>query len=272
MNIKNDIKNALSSAKSLTQITRHVNFASLIKSGLEQKVTQEVPKSRVLVLSAQPEDATVGCAGALTKHVGQEDEVKILHLSDGSLSFPANIRPTASEKKKMAQTRETEATEAANVIGIKDLQFWRFAQGSIQTNKTTIKLMQGILDSYKPQLIYCPFPLDNDHDRLEAAKILYEGLRLSDSRAKIYCYEVWDTIVANTILDISKQIDEKVEALKSHKSQIKYKNILEAAKGLSSYRSARLPDGKFAEAFFSLSVDYYLKIFFQLHRMYHKEK
>jgi N-acetylglucosamine malate deacetylase 1 len=207
MNIKNDIKNVFSSTKSLLQVNRYRTFVSLAGSDLQRKVVSSVPKSRVLVLSAHPEDATVGCVGALIKHIGQEDEVKILHLSDGSLSFPTNIRPTASEKKKMGQTRETEATEAANIIGVKDLQFWRFAQGSIQTNKTTIKLMQGILDTYKPQLIYCPFPLDDDHDRLEAAKILYEGLRLSDSRAKIYCYEVWNTIVANTILDISQQME-----------------------------------------------------------------
>ncbi len=270
MNIQENIKSVVSAAKSLIRATRYNNFASLVKSDLEQKVTSSVQKAKVLVLSAHPEDASIGCAGVLAKHINQGDEVKILFLSDGSLGFPANIRPSSSEKKKMAQTRENEATEAANVVGVKDLQFWRFTQGSIQTNKTTIKLMQGILGTYKPELIYCPSPLETDHDRLEATKILYEGLRLSDSRAKVFCYETWNTLSANMIVNISEQIDDKIKALSSHKSQLDYKNLVEAAKGLSAYRSINLAGGKFAEAFFCCTVDYYLKIFFQLHHVRRK--
>lgn len=272
MNIQKNITNVISAAKSLLRATRYISFASLVKSNLEQKIASNVQRSKVLVLSAQPEDMSVGCAGALIKHVNQEDEVKILFLSDGSLGFPANIRPSSSEKKKMALTRENEAIKAANVIGVKDLQFWRFAQGSIQTNKTTIKLMQGVLNTYKPELIYCPFPLETDHDRLEATKILYEGLRLSDSKAKIFCYETWNVLAANVILDISAQIDDKMKALSNHKSQMSHKNLVEAVKGLSSYRSINLIDGKFAEAFFCCTTDYYLKIFFQLHQMHRKDR
>jgi LmbE family N-acetylglucosaminyl deacetylase len=272
VNIQKNIKNITSAARSLLRITHYSNFISLVKSNLEQKVIVNVQRAKVLVLSAQPEDVSIGCAGALIKHIKQEDRVKILFLSDGSLGFPANIRPSLSERKKMAQTRENETVKAASAIGVKDLQFWRFAQGSIQANKTTIKLMQGVLNTYKPELIYCPFPLETDHDRLEAAKILYEGLRLSDSKAKIFCYETWNALVANAILDISPQIDDKIEALLNHKSQIGHKNLVEAAKGLSSYRSINLVDGKFAEAFFCCTADYYLKIFFQLYQMRYKNR
>jgi LmbE family N-acetylglucosaminyl deacetylase len=272
MNIAKKIINAVSAAKSLSQVARYSNFAYLAKSDLGQDIRSNVQRGRVLVLSAQPEDASVGCAGVLAKHINQEDEVKVLCMSDGSLGFPPNIRPTVSEKKKMAQTREVETTRAANAVGVKDIHFWRFAQGSIQTNKTTIKLMQGVLNAYRPELIYCPFPLETDHDRSEAAKILYEGLRLSDSGAKIFCYETWNALTANVIVDISAQIDEKMKALSNHKSQMGYKNLVEAARGLSSYRSINLTDGKFAEAFFCCTADYYLKIFFQLHQMRRKDR
>ncbi len=258
------IKDNLKASQIFIQAFDYRRFKELFGSSLAFEVLENPFRGKVLVLAPHPDDEIIGLGGALAQHVVQEDEIKIIYLTDGSLGFPDNIRPTSSEKNAMAKRREAEAKEAAEVLGLKDLNFWRFKDGSLVANKTTIKLMQNILLSYKPEIVYCPFPLDSHHDHQETAKILYEALRLSDSKAKVFCYEVWTPLFANKIINIDSTIKKKLEALKKYQSQLDSRNYLGAVEGLAKYRSGMYDAGSHAEAYFASTADYYLKLFFQL--------
>jgi len=261
------IKEGISSSKVFLRLFGYKNFRALVGSGLEFEILENVPQEKVLIIAPHPDDDVIGCGGAIIQHVQQEDEVAIIYLSDGSLGFPQGVRPSASERAEMAKKREAEATKAAKIMGVKNINFWRFKDGAIQTNKTTIKLLENLLLSYKPDIIYCPFPLDDHPDHIEAGKMLYEALRITDSQARICCYEVWMPLVANKILKIDQQAQKKFEALGKHESQLASRNYVEAIRGLNKYRAGMYACGDYAEAYFCSSANYFLKIFFQIKSM-----
>lgn len=231
----------------------HSNFKLEIKS--------TPPTGKVLVLSPHPDDDIIGCGGVLAMHVKQGDAVKVVYTSDGSLGFADIKRPTQREKTELVREREFEAKEAAKVIGVDDLVFWRYKDGNISANSSAVKLMQNLLSSYKPDIVYIPSFQDPNSDHFETCKIFAESIRLLSFEFEIISYEVWSPLFANRIISIDKYINQKKQALEAHRTQLKSRGYLDAILGLGKYRAGMYKAGNYAEAFFSCNRNLYLKLF-----------
>jgi LmbE family N-acetylglucosaminyl deacetylase len=66
-----------------------------------------MPKLDILVLSVHPDDAELGCAGVILKHIAAGKKVGIADLTRGELGTRGS-----------AETREKEAAVSANILGL----------------------------------------------------------------------------------------------------------------------------------------------------------
>jgi len=216
---------------------------------------------KVLVLSTHPDDDVFGCGGTIRLHFEAADYVKILYLSDGSLGFPDIKRPTSRERTELARDREQEAKSAAKILGVKDLVFWRYRDGNLSANSSAVKLMQNLLNEYKPETVYLPSFQDSNSDHFETCGIFVEAIKNIDLNPEIISYEVWSPLFANRIISIDKVIDLKKQAIEAHRSQLRSRGYFDAIVGLNQYRAGMFSAGQYAEAFFSCNKKLYLKLF-----------
>jgi len=231
-----------------------------IKSNFRLIKTNEVEHGKVLVVAPHSDDDVIGCGGALVKHVIAKDKIKIVYLCDGSLGAPEGKRLSQSEKAQLVKIREAEARKAAEIMGVSDLVFWRYKDGHLVLNDTSKKLMNGLLTSFSPDIIYVPSFDDPNSDHIETVKIFAAALSASKIDPLIINYEVWQPVFANRIIDVTGEFAKKREALEAHRSQLKSRNYDSAIEGLAQYRAGMSGIGNFAEAYFACNKQMYLKV------------
>lgn len=240
------LKNNLLHLNNLRKFIGYETFNSATKSGFKHQILKSPPKGDVLVLSPHPDDDVIGCGGSIKLHRDQGDNVEIIYLCGGN-------------------EREKEAKAAASILGATGTTFWRYADGKLQTNKTSVELLRIKILSLKPDLIYVPSFLDPHPDHFETAKLVVETLAKMSSpqinSLRIYSYEVWSPIYANRLINIDKSITQKKEALAAHKSQLKDRNYQKAMSGLAQYRAGMFNVGDYAEAFFECNAELLIKLF-----------
>jgi len=235
-------------------------FWSAVKNDFKSQILHNLPSGNVLVLAPHQDDDIIGCGGAICKHKKSKDRVRIIFLTDGSGG--SEIRLTPSERKKLIARREKEARQAAEIIGAKDLEFWRYRDNELISSEALIRLLSNSIARLSPQIIYAPSFLDPHPDHRETAKAFALALKeLKDFKGRIFSYETWLPVYANRLIVIDDEMREKIEALKKHKSQLKCREYLEGIVGLNRYRAGIFGAGKYAEGFFEADKKLYLKLF-----------
>lgn len=236
-------------------------FFSAIDSKLKLDVLENLLSKKVLVLSPHPDDDVIGCGGTIAMLSRNESAIKIVFLTQGSMGASSKERLSSREKIEFAKTRENEAREAARILGVSDLDFWRYKDGSLLAGRTPIKALSNLLKTYEPEIIFCPTFQDPHPDHFETAKLLARALPWSTFSGEIWLYEIWTPVYANRIVKIDKTIETKKNALNSHKSQMQSRSYFNAVLGLNTYRAGMNLAGEYAEAFFACDEKLFLKIF-----------
>lgn len=244
---------------------------SAINSSLKLEILDDLPAKKILILSPHPDDDVIGCGGTIASFVANGSKVKIVYLTRGAMSPNSKKRLSAGEKVELAKTRENEAREAARILGVSNLDFWRYKDGSLSAGRTSIKALANLLKTYKPEIIFCPTFQDSHPDHFETAKLLAKVLfqstftstpsRVRGFSGEIWLYEIWTPVYANRIVKIDKTIEIKRNALNTHKSQMQSRSYFDAVLGLNAYRAGMNLAGKYAEAFFACDEKLFLKIF-----------
>src|SRR5947207_9627276 len=80
---------------------------------------------RVLVISPHPDDESIGCGGTLRQHVVDGDAVHVVFLTSGERGGHGRA------PRETAQLREQEARDAAKVLGVGAIEFWRAPDGGV---------------------------------------------------------------------------------------------------------------------------------------------
>lgn len=259
------IKKIRSALAGVVYLKKNLGYGKL-KDALVAKIAftvrDEVEKEKILVLSPHPDDDVFGCGGTIARYAAQQSQIKIIYLANGSLGFPTKVTPTEKEKKEMASKREHEAKASAAIIGVDDLEFWRFKDGSLKANETITKLMTELLNKYQPKIVFLPSSLDDHPDHQATTEIFLKSLKnINIPGLKICFYEVWTPLVPNRLIIIDETIEKKKQAINCHKSQLSSRSYFEAIIGLSEYRAGLAGRGKYAEAFFEIEAEKYLKLF-----------
>jgi len=211
---------------------------------------------RALVLAPHPDDETIGCGGCVALLVEDGTEVQVLLASSGEASV---ADPSLSaEATALARTQEFDA--ACSILGARVARVLKFPDGELTAHQEEMTAsVDVILSSFRPDIVFVPWPLDDHPDHRAVCRAL-AGCHNLRSTSEIWCYEVWSALTPNRVIDVSPWWDQKVKALSAHSSAaVAFDTSAHLA--LNRWRSiAGLGGGGHAEAYLVLGPD-------QFHRL-----
>ena len=231
--------------------------------------------SRVLVVTAHPDDVDFGAAGTIATWTDAGIEVAYAIVTSGEAgeAFPDTPR------SEVGALREAEQLAAAKCVGVTDVRFLRRPDGTVTPSIELRRDISRVIRQVRPDRVILPSPERNfdriyaghpDHRAVGSAaldavypdarnpftfpELLHEeGLEAWTAR------EVWipGGPAANHHVDVTEVFDRKLAALRSHVSQVEHHTDLEGMlRGWmgANATSAGLPDGVLAEIFRVIST------------------
>jgi N-acetylglucosamine malate deacetylase 1 len=199
----------------------------------------------VLVIAPHPDDEAIGCGGAIARHADDGDRVHAAFLTSGELALKH------LPKEEARRVRESEAREAAAILGIAELSFIRRPDWTVGDDlEGAANAIAGLLERDSPDAVYVPHAHEWHPDHRAAWAALRQALDRVPRPAEIFAYEVWTPLrgweVARDITDV---MPRKLEAIERYESQRGPFDYVRAAKGLGQYRGALAAHCEYAEVF-----------------------
>jgi bacillithiol biosynthesis deacetylase BshB1 len=181
-------------------------------------------KLDILVLPVHPDDAELGCAGTILKHVTAGKKVGIADLTRGELGTRGS-----------AELREQEAAASARILGLTVRENVGLPDGFFQnTPEYQLKVIE-VIRKYQPEIIITNAYHDRhpDHGRaneLVEASAFLAGLRKIETSVNGQPQEAWrpnlvlhfiqdNYIHPDIVVDVTSYWDKKVESINAFGSQ-----------------------------------------------------
>lgn len=200
--------------------------------------------TRVLVVSPHPDDEAIGCGGTLRAHADDGHPVRAVFLTSGE-NGGHGVPPSEAGPQ-----REKEAARAAEILGIEQLDFWRYSDGAMKATASVVQRLQDLLRSWRPTVVYAPHPGEMHVDHRAAARVTLRACRGLGLETRLF--EVWTPLQRmDEIVDITATVEQKLDAIRAYESQCAVLPFDEAFRGLARYRGELFswPDGSYAEVF-----------------------
>lgn len=220
-----------------------------------------IKKSKILVVSAHPDDETLGCGGTILKHKAALDAAYWLIMT--------NMLKGEHYSTSRFQARQKEIDAIAKDYGFKEV----FKLNLPTTQLDTIplakmaRMVQQIIARVNPQQIYLPYKNDIHSDHRITFDVLMSSLKTFRCPwvKKVLMYEVISeteftppfkdtTFVPNSFSDISDYLQRKIEIMCKYKGEISrhpFPRSTKNIKALATFRGATA-GVKYAEAFMVL--------------------
>lgn len=182
-------------------------------------------KLDILVLAAHPDDAELGCAGTIAKHVALGYKVGIVDFTQGELGTRGTI-----------ESRFEEAREAARIQGVAIRENLKLRDGFFLNDEAHQLRVIQVIRKYQPDIILANAIYDRHSDHGKGAVLGYDasflsgltkietvdenGLKQSPWRPKVVYHYIQSLFTPpDIIVDISEYWDIKVKAIKAFKTQ-----------------------------------------------------
>jgi len=201
---------------------------------------------KILMISPHPDDVDFGCSGTIAKWSRQGMDIVYVFCTSGDKGTDdPNMKP-----ETLVSIREKEQRRAAEVVGVREVNFLRFKDGELENNTGFREILVRMLRTYRPDVVLSmdpanirfenPYVSHSDHRETALAvfdaiypasrnrnffpKLLDEGL-MPHAVGRIFFFA---TPTPNTWIDITETIEAKIEALRCHRSQMADFENLEA--------------------------------------------
>lgn len=227
----------------------------------------------VMAVFAHPDDIEFGCAGTIARWVKEGARAAYVLITSGDVG----IAKPGMTKEKAAEIREGETMDAAKVVGVEDVTFFRVGDGMVENTMELRKRVIREIRRFQPEVVMCGDPTmlftprgginHPDHRAAAGAAIdavfpgagqpnLFEDLEEEGFNAhkvrKVYV-STWGD--GSTYVNISDTIDLKIKALKKHVSQVgHWKELEENMKQRAADRGKDV-EMAYAEAFRILTIE-----------------
>jgi bacillithiol biosynthesis deacetylase BshB1 len=182
-------------------------------------------KLDILVFAVHPDDAELGCSGTIIKQIKAGKKVGIVDFTQGELGTRGTI-----------ETRTAEAAASTEIMGLTVRENLKLRDGFFKNDEEHQRTIIQIIRKYQPEIILTNALYDRhpDHGRafnLANDAIFLSGLRRIETegvdgvgqeawRPRLTLQYIQDTYIKpDIIVDITKEMDQKVEAIKAFKTQ-----------------------------------------------------
>ena len=192
-------------------------------------------KRNILAVGAHADDVEIGCGGTVAAHVQKGDNVILIVMTESSYSYyDGTVLRTVEEGV-------AEEQGAADVLGAKLINL-EFETKKVPYSAESIERINKIIDDYCIDTIYTHWYHDTHQDHKRTTQSVLSAGRYVKN---ILMYEPEYPAGRSYLgfrnqyyVDISSSFDIKMEALKSHESQIlKYGDtLLEAVEARARHR------------------------------------
>lgn len=231
----NCINQPYTKVKILTDILRRIRRENSIEFPKEINIHSF---EKVLIVAPHPDDEVIGAFGWIYNH----KNVDIILITDGSNGIPGKNR------NQTTLIRYEEFKNALKPYPIKRITCLEIEDGKVQKNKKEFEKLN--LDSY--DLILTPNLFDLHPDHFYTTQFITANCFNSKKKQSIGLYEIWGALpVVNAYINIEKYIEQKINAIKKHKSQCEIIDYSERISALNHYRGI-LVDKKFIECYWIL--------------------
>ena len=182
----------------------------------------------VLAIGAHPDDIEIACAGTLAKCVKRGDHVVVCHASTGNLGHVI-IPPDELTKIRAAEAKKAGSLAGIEVIGglFNDLDIY-------DNNKEARDRIVDVIKYAQPDFIITHNPDDYMPDHTAVSRLVFDAAFTAtlpnyaskyDTPAKLVPIYYMDTLAGvnfnpTEYVDVSEEIDLKIEMLNCHESQI----------------------------------------------------
>jgi len=187
---------------------------------------------RILICVAHPDDETIGCGGAIARHVRNNDKVYCIYMTDG-----VGARHSKT-KDNLIYKRKKNSLLASKILGFKWLSdcCGDFPDNGMDKANLldVVKIIEKAKKKIKPHIIYThnPYDLNVDHRIVAEATLTAFRPQAKEVWSKILAFEIPSStdfayfkknknFQPNYFLDIKKDWNKKKKALRAYKTEIK---------------------------------------------------
>jgi len=221
---------------------------------------------KILIVAAHPDDEVLGCFGTVARLIQEGYEAYTLILGEGKTSRDEE-RNIDNKKDEIAILNE-EIQSANDTIGIKKVFIENFPDNRFDSVDLLdiIKVISNVKEEVKPDIIFTHYANDLNVDHQKTYEAVITATRPMDDECvkEIYSFEIlssteWNyplSFAPDTYFDISKTINEKLEAMKMYISELceyPHPRSLEGIELNARYQGMRV-GRKYVEAFKSVRI------------------
>ena len=239
------------------------------------QVELPVKNKTILAVFAHPDDAEFSCAGSVAKWVQEGAQVFYLVCTNGNKgSNDPKMTPA-----KLSKIRKEEQLAAAKILGVKKVFFLNYPdfelEPSMEVKKDIVKVIRQVkpdtVITFDPKMRYSVergYINHPDHVVVGEATLaaVYPAARdrltfPEHEKLGLKPHGVSEVLMfnfdeANFFVDITNTLDKKLEAIKSHKSQVS--NFSEIEKMITEWAKiqGKKASVKFAEGFKRILINF----------------
>ncbi len=181
-------------------------------------------KVDILVLAAHPDDAELGCAGTILKHISYGHKVGVVDFTRGELGT-----------RGTPETRAAEAADAAKIMGLSVRDNLGLPDGFFLNDKHHQLQVVTAIRKYQPEIVLANAIHDRHPDHRRGAELAFEacflaglakvqtadqGKQQQPWRPKnVYHYVQSQFIKPDFVIDVTPFWEKKMEAIRAYKTQ-----------------------------------------------------
>lgn len=192
----------------------------------------------ILVTAAHPDDIEFGVAGSVAKWVREGNRVFYCIITDGS----AGSNEPDTDRDALIATREAEQRAAAKIVGVEDVFFLGYKDGSLQPSIELRRDLTRLIRQLKPFRFVCQDPttmfprqdyINHPDHRAAGEASVYAYFPSAESRPifpelleeglephKVDELYLYLTTEGDLFVEVTEYMALKIKALRCHKSQI----------------------------------------------------
>ncbi len=217
-------------------------------------------KLDILVFSAHPDDAELGCGGTVAQAVAAGRKVGIVDLTKGELGTRGTVA-----------IREKEAQAASDILGLTVRENLGFRDGFFTDDETHQMALVRVIRKYRPEIVLAAAPDDRHPDHPRAARLIVTscflaGLLRVESEdsgnsqdpwrpSVVYHYIQSIFLTPTFVVDVSSSWEVKMKAIKAFTSQFSNEGD-DPETYISNPRFLKMVESRAVELGHSIGVDY----------------